>query len=158
MKTQRQGFDAFRLAASGATLEGRIELSTLDRLCDRIVEGETGSGNAATAGRQVRWAIRGAQDEQGRPALWVMIEGEIPLQCQRCLCPLEQPVEQSTLLLLARNDADLVLLDGVSEHEVILASAALDPAQLVEDELLLTLPFAPRHEASCSTAAEITHR
>jgi uncharacterized metal-binding protein YceD (DUF177 family) len=30
------------------------------------------------------------------------------------------------------------------EHEVVLADAPLDAVGLVEDELLLTLPFAPR--------------
>ncbi len=44
-------------------------------------------------------------------------------------------------------------LDEVSEHEVVLANAPLDPVALVEDELLLTLPFAPRHEASCGPAS-----
>jgi uncharacterized metal-binding protein YceD (DUF177 family) len=66
---------------------------------------------------------------------------------------LDQPVRQSTMLLLARNEADLLHLDEISEHEVVLANAPLDPVTLVEDELLLTLPFAPRHEASCDPAS-----
>jgi uncharacterized metal-binding protein YceD (DUF177 family) len=33
---------------------------------------------------------------------------------------------------------------------VILADRPLDAATLVEDELVLTLPFAPRHEGGCA--------
>ena len=32
---------------------------------------------------------------------------------------------------------------------MVLADAPLDPVVLVEDELLLSLPFAPRHDADC---------
>jgi uncharacterized protein len=81
----------------------------------------------------------------------VSIQGMVPLTCQRCLGALDQPVGQSTTLLLARDDDELVRLDESSEDEVVLANAPLDPLALVEDELLLTLPFAPRHE-ECQVA------
>ena len=48
-------------------------------------------------------------------------------------------------VLLARDDAEAARLDADSESEVIVAAAPLDPLMLVEDELLLALPFAPRH-------------
>jgi len=35
----------------------------------------------------------------------------------------------------------------------VLAAAPLDPAQLVEDELVLALPYAPRHENCVARAA-----
>ena len=140
MKDRR--FDAFRLAASRGEISGSIEPDRLERLADRV-ESTEGPGG------RIEWAIRGAADEQGRAAINVSIEGTVALQCQRCLGVLEQPVAQSTMLLLARNDADLVHLDDVSGHEVVLASGPLDPVALVEDELLLTLPFAPRHETGC---------
>lgn len=140
MKDRR--FDAFRLAASRGEITGSVEPGRLPRLADRVESTETRSG-------RVEWSIRGAADEQGRAAINVSIEGTVPLQCQRCLGVLEHPVAQSTTLLLAHNDADLVHLDDVSGHEVVLASGPLDPVALVEDELLLTLPFAPRHETGC---------
>lgn len=141
-------FDAFRLAASHGALAGSVEPGTLERLEDRIAEALASTG----AGR-IDWSILGGADEQGRPAITVAIEGTVPLQCQRCLGPLDQAVEQSTTLLLARNEAELLRLDESSEHEVVLANAPLDPVALVEDELLLTLPFAPRHDASCGPAS-----
>ena len=56
--------------------------------------------------------------------------------------------------LLAKDERELARLDEDDEHEVVLASAPLDPRVLVEDELLLTLPFAPRCERpECAGAA-----
>lgn len=134
-----QRFDAFKLSRLHGELRGCVEPGSLERLEDRVGDGE---------GR-VDWTIRGGADAQGRPAITVSLDGTVPLECQRCLGLLEQPVHQSTTLLLARDEGDLLKLDQASEHEVVVASAPLDPVALVEDELLLTLPFAPRHEAAC---------
>ena len=124
----------------------------LERLEERLIEGD-----ASPDGR-IDWSIRGAADAQGRPALTVTIEGSVPLQCQRCLGQLDLPVSQSTTVLLARNEAELVHLDDASEQEVVLANVPLDPVALVEDELLLTLPFAPRHETPCNDAGGADER
>jgi uncharacterized protein len=142
----RQRFDAFKLAAGEGELRGEIEPRALERLADRVAEGP---------GR-VDWSIRGSADAQGRAALVIAIDGAVPLECQRCLKPLQQPVRQTTTLLLARDNAGLVQLDDASEHEVILADAPLDPVALVEDELLLSLPFAPRHEDECASERAAT--
>ncbi len=148
-------FDAFKLAASHSALAGSVEPGTLKRLEDRVAVADDAVADkiANKACGRVDWAIQGGADEQGRPAITVSIEGTVRLQCQRCLGPLDQPVEQTTTLLLAHNEADLLRLDESSEHETVLASAPLDPVALVEDELLLTLPFAPRHESSCGPAS-----
>ena len=50
-------------------------------------------------------------------------------------------------MLLARNERELAVLDESDDvHEVILAAAPLDAQTLIEDEVLLALPFAPRCE------------
>ena len=64
----------------------------------------------------------------------------MPLVCQRCLQPFAATIAQQTDLLLARNEAELARLDA-EETEVVLANTTLDPLTLVEDELLLSLPF-----------------
>lgn len=132
-------FDAFRLAGSAGQVSGRLDPATLERLADRVF----------VPGASVDWTIRGTTDEQGRPAIRVSIAGTVPLTCQRCLGVVTWPVEQSTLLLLARDEAEMVRLDEASEHEVTTARDPLAAVTLVEDELLLTLPFAPRHEDGC---------
>src|SRR5262249_59935520 len=64
--------------------------------------------------------------------------------CQRCLQTLDVPIAQETHLLLARDDDELKMLDA-EESEAVLASALIDARMLVEDEVLLSLPFAPHH-------------
>ncbi|MEP7275088.1 MAG: DUF177 domain-containing protein [Betaproteobacteria bacterium] len=128
-------FDAFRLARERARLAGSVDAAVLPRVADRVLQGPA----------PIEWRIDGAQDAFGRPAVAIALDGTIELECQRCLQAQALPVHSRTLLVLARDDADLARLDAESDDEVVLAGAPLDPAQLVEDELVLALPYAPRH-------------
>ncbi len=138
-------FDALKLAEAGAMLEGDVDPGQLPRLSDRVVP-------VADAPR-IAWRIVGGHDALGHPLLNLSLHGKAFMTCQRCLSSFAVPVAQETVLLLARNERELARLDA-EEPEVVLADAPLEPAALVEDELLLSLPFAPRHAAAeCAATA-----
>jgi uncharacterized protein len=138
-------FDALKLSAAGESLEGVVDPADLPRVADRLA---TDAGAARLA-----WRLVGGRDGQGRPALTLTLAGSVPLVCQRCLQPFGAIVDQSTELLLARSEAELARWD-VDEIEVVLATERLDPLILVEDELLLSLPFSPRHaDGECELAS-----
>jgi uncharacterized protein len=138
-------FDALKLSASGESLAGEVDAAELPRVADRL---------APDAGpARLAWRLVGGQDAQRRPELTLTLVGSVPLVCQRCLHPFAAVVDQSTELLLARSEAELARLD-VAEIEVVLATELLDPLTLVEDELVLSLPFAPRHaDGECDSAS-----
>ena len=78
-------------------------------------------------------------------------EGAVPVTCQRCLSDFALAVERRTVAVLARSEKEADELDASSDHEVVVADHPLDAVELVEDELLLSLPYAPMHEAgACS--------
>ncbi|MCL2871853.1 MAG: DUF177 domain-containing protein [Betaproteobacteria bacterium] len=135
--------DVFRFIEAGDVCSGEAPIARLTRLLDRLPE----SMNPAEAGA-LAWRLRGLH-EAGRPALEVTVEGTFPLVCQRCLRLLKWPVAQRTVVLVARSPEALVALDDEAEQEVILGSKTLDVLELIEDELLLSLPFAPMHEPDC---------
>lgn len=137
-------FDAFRLAAERGTVEGDVDAVALPRIAERLAEDRA----------PVHWRIEGSADALGRPALDMWLDGRLPLECQRCLGVYHWPAQQRTQVLLARSEAEMTALDNDSELEVVLASAPVDPVELVEDELVLAMPFAPRHpDGECSAAA-----
>ena len=134
-------FDALTLAAHGEALAGKFDVSQRPRVADLLAP--------QTIAATIAWQIAGTHDALGRPMLAVTVEGNLPLVCQRCLQPFDAPIAQRSELLLARDDAELTRLDA-EEPEVLLAAAQLDAMTLVEDEILLWLPFAPRHpEGQC---------
>ena len=128
-------FDALRLARELGVLEGSVEGHALPRVADVLSDGPA----------SIAWRIEGTTDASGRPALRVELNGAVTLACQRCLADFEYPIDQATEVLLARNESELAALDADSSLEVVLATGQLGPLTLVEDELVLALPFAPHH-------------
>ncbi len=146
MKQKPGTFDAYRLAREGGVLEGTLDAMASDRLADRVADVDDLPG-------EVAWRIAGTTDALGRPALAIELSGHVPLECQRCLEPFDFPVAQRTVAVLAKDEAEADALDGDSDEEVLVADHPLLAAELVEDELLLTLPFAPMHEPGACQAA-----
>jgi len=78
------------------------------------------------------------------------------LQCQRCLNGLDYAVQLDTRLLL-RDQASMDALrdnDGEEEFDSILADAHLNVLDLLEEEILLSLPIAPKHELGACQATD----
>jgi uncharacterized protein len=146
-KGSAQRFDAIRLARERNVIEGSVDPNALSRLAEQL----TGPGSVA-------WRVEGTSDPAGRPALRIGLRGSVTLECQRCLDDFAWLVDVTTEVLLARDDAELAALDADSSLEVVLADGPLDPLALVGDELVLALPFAPRHpdEACDSTTTRRT--
>jgi uncharacterized protein len=146
-KGSAQRFDAIRLARERNVIEGSVDPNALSRIAEQL----TGPGSVA-------WRVEGTSDPAGRPALRIGLRGSVTLECQRCLDDFAWLVDVTTEVLLARDDAELAALDADSSLEVVLAEGPLDPLALVEDELVLALPFAPRHpdEACDSTTTRRT--
>ena len=105
---------------------------------------------AADQSGEIRWSFAGGHHPKGFPQLSMRVDGEVSLICQRCLSPYRQPIASETLLVLARDEADADETEAALDDdsiEVIVGSAALDLLQLVEDEVLLSLPLSPKHDA-----------
>ena len=144
-------FDAFDVALRRATLAGTVEVAKMERAVDRLAP----EGGAS----DVSWRITGTADAMGRPTLEIRLDGSVPLECQRCLQPFAWPVAQRTTLLLARSERELAVLDADDdEHEVLLANAPQDAMTLIEDEVLLALPFAPRCLRAACAATPLSAR
>lgn len=75
------------------------------------------------------------------------------LTCQRCLDPIRVPVAIDAELQLAETVREISEADD--EIDRVLASRRMDVASLVEDEVILALPMAPRHE-ECASLGEIS--
>ncbi|WP_428828056.1 YceD family protein [Azonexus sp. IMCC34842] len=79
--------------------------------------------------------------------LHLEVSGVIPLACQRCLNAVPHELDVDSLLELVPEGADLSQDELEDDTRDFLPVAReLDVVELVEDEILLALPVAPRHE------------
>ena len=136
--------DCLEFARSGGVLERSVGLDELPRLAELLT---------TTAGfLSVR--LEGWRDEQGKSWLQLNIAGEPVLCCQRCLGGVKFPLAiESRLQLIAPGEdwPDDDLVDDSAD--AIAAEVAQTVQLLVEDEVLLALPIAPRHEQCASPSA-----
>jgi uncharacterized protein len=135
--------DGLDFARAGGRLQGAWPVTEFQRLRDALLS-DAGS---------LRYELRGVPDEQGHPALRLKVEGTLQLACQRCLAPLAWPLRIESTLRLAVTQAEVDAEPLEAEGpESIVAGKEMQVRMLVEDEVLLALPLAPRHE-SCTGAA-----
>jgi len=140
----RTVIDSLEFARSGQQLQGAVAVAELARLTDSLFN----------TGGELKFLVRGGYDTRQRPRLQLTVEGLINLKCQRCLGSLAYPVAvESSLLVLTGGaggeTAELDELDGIP------ADQHTDVWALVEDEVLLAIPLAPRHpDEQCNAAVK----
>ncbi|MDD4911998.1 MAG: YceD family protein [Sideroxydans sp.] len=129
--------DSIDFARNSKQLRGELAINELARLNDLLADNQ-GS---------VAYELLGYSKDDS-DFLRVNLEGVCHLRCQRCLGVIEHRFNLSSKLKLL-TVAQLAELDEVDDDgvEEIEASSELDLMALVEDELLLGLPFAPKHNA-----------
>jgi len=128
--------DSLEFARTGESLRGSLPVTVLVRLRDSLAE---------TAGA-VEFMVKGGHDARRRPTLRLDISGTLRLQCQRCLGTLDYPLWLANTVLLVKAGEAATGDLAEEDAEWIEASNELDVAALVEEEILLSLPYAPRHE------------
>jgi len=128
--------DPRKLVDRGITLEGVVPVKSLPRLCEQLTDdlGEV----------QVRLTFE--RDEQRIPVIRGSLNVEVRMICQRCLEPAALPVHGEYIYAVVREgDSDRSLPKGYDALEV--GEEPLDVLTMVEDELLLSLPIVPLHDA-----------
>jgi len=130
--------DSFAFARESRVLEGTLAISSLERLQDLLAD---------ASGEEVTFRIEGFKGARGQSMLHLKASGVLPLACQRCLEAIHFELDIDSLLELIPADAELSQeeLDD-DTRDFLPVAGELDVAELVEDEVLLALPAAPRHE------------
>lgn len=131
--------DGLQFARSAGVLRGKLHPSQLSRLAE---------AQCATEG--VTFELFGIIDPEGRPKLRISVRGGLRFVCQRCLDPVEFPLEIDSELLFAGSEREIAESDD--DVDRVLAGKAMEVSVLVEDEILLVLPMVPKHE-HCQAAA-----
>ncbi|WP_265942567.1 YceD family protein [Dechloromonas sp. A34] len=129
--------DAFVFAREGRVLEGTLAVSALERLHDLLAE----------VSGEVTFRLEGFKGANGELMLHLEVSGVLPLACQRCLKSVAFDLDVDNLLQLVPEGAELSQDELEDDTRDFLPVAReLNVVDLVEDEILLTLPVAPRHE------------
>jgi uncharacterized protein len=134
--------DIRRFAEEGGELEEDAALQGFVRLLAETPD----PANA----KPVHWHAQGeiVNPRHVQPEIWVHLRADtqLPLVCQRCLLPVDIPVAVDRSFRFVADEATAAAQDDESEEDLLVLSRSFDLLELVEDELLMELPVAPRHE------------
>lgn len=123
-----------RLAEQGQQLLGEISLDNMLRLSSLIV----------SAPQAASVHMQGGIDTEGWHFLKGKINVRIQLQCQRCMQPYHEQLNAEFCLVPISHEHEAKRLPDHYEG-LCVENHIIDMATLIEDELILALPFVPRH-------------
>jgi len=126
--------DLMSLAERGAVLDGTIELAKFGRLKDLL--------NSSEGSARARMSFRRSHDDV--LLMELQCEAVLELICQRCLEPVAHEVFGRTDFAVAKNEDSLAVLPRGMDL-IALNGDRFQPATLIEDELIVSLPLVPRH-------------
>lgn len=140
--------DTAEFARLGSTLEGTLPLAELIRLCEGLPQQPNESA--------VSWSLKGWRTNGGQAFIQVSLKARPVLQCQRCLEPFGFDVDVVNQVELVNRETDLEDEDlDEDAPERILGSRRFDVMSFVEDELILAVPYVPRHEVCPGVAPAV---
>ena len=143
--------DVKSFAEEAAALAGEEPLRAHARLL-----AETQGRGAETP---VTWSataeVRNPQHVQ--PQIWLHLQAgtTMSLICQRCLAPVDVPVQVDRWFRFVGDEETAAQEDDQSEEDVLALARSFDLVELVEDELLMELPLVPRHETCPPVQLEV---
>ena len=138
--SKRIVINSLAFARDAGSLQGELPIAGLTRLLDKLVD---------SAG-SLSYRAEGRLGPRNRPQLLLQLDGVLSVCCQRCLEGIDYPVAVRSVLEFVDDEENLTQEEIEDDAKDFLpAQSELDVAALIEDEIILELPSAPRHE-SCA--------
>lgn len=136
--------DVLRMVEGRRVLHGSILLAEMDRLQESV----------ALAAGEVAITLEFGVDVEGIRYLRGELHAEVELVCQRCLGNMPFPIDNHFALALVR---DMAEAENLPSHydPLLLDGNPLFLRDMIEDELLLTLPIVARHPRGICKLADV---
>ncbi len=145
-----QRLDVKAFAQAGAKLAGHDSLLKYERLA---LEAK-GLHPDLLVDWQAEGELRTALGGMSQVWLHLKVRASFPMECQRCLTPVDIPLEVDRAFRFVADEATAEALDDESEEDLLAMSREFDLRELIEDELLMALPVVPKHD-ECPTAVPL---
>jgi uncharacterized protein len=137
MTAHNNVINSLEFARKSHAIHDTIAATQLTRLKERL---------ASDAG-SLDWSLVGEVLLGGGLALNFELKGMLTVPCQRCLESIELDLNVKSKFILVKDESEIPLEDEeIDDNDYLVASAEFDVMQLVEDEILLAIPYATMHD------------
>lgn len=139
--------DPFLLADKSASLEGKLPLHSLDRVCELLAHDDGVVNLTLHFGKEGKLA---------------KIEGHIStllrVKCQRCLDAVDWPIDSDIKLGIVNSLEQASKLPEGFEPLLVLEEGRIPLKDIVEDEILILLPDIPKHSENCTIVIPLSDK
>ena len=146
MKTdwQPRVLDLHRFTQLQGVWQDATPLAKLTRVLEACLD------QPGLADRTCQWTLTGElRTVAGQSQAWLHLTAQVTLslQCQRCLEPMDIPVQVDRWFRLVADEATALAEDDAAEEDLLAMDHEFDAHALLEDDVLLAMPLVPRHAA-----------
>ncbi len=134
----RKRYQVNKEVTQNGRFEGQILLSELKRLGELLHLDAGDSGQ-----RKIAVSFEFVRSEFDIPMLVGHLQASLDLECQRCLKPIQTPLELDFRLMI---DASDEIVRQSSLDTLYSDDGFIDITEVVEDELILAVPLVAMHE------------
>lgn len=145
--------DARAFAQAGAALAGAQPVAELPRLVADLHEDADAAAVAAVAWQAHGEWREGVAGQGAAPWLHLQARAVLPLACQRCLGPVDAEVLVDRWFRFVADEAAAEAEDDDCDEDLLALEPRPDLMDVLEDELLMSLPLVPMHERCPDTPA-----
>jgi len=139
MLSKLRSLDTLAFTEHGQKLSSQCSATLFERATEGLPEQDET--------QMIDWQLWGETDAAGHRLLHVRLDGVVRLECQRCLEDFAFPVQSENTFLLVEHESELAIGEDDPEAlERILIARQFDGFELLEDELILSLPYVPVHD------------
>ncbi len=101
------------------------------------------------------YEVRGALTERGHESLSLKVTGTLWFKCQRCLEAVPVAIDSARRIVFTQDPLGLERDYEDDDTDVVDVVDTMDVTELIEDEVLLSMPQSPKHETgACGTAKQ----
>jgi uncharacterized protein len=127
--------NASQFARQGYSISGALPLALLERSSDEDMKVGAMSGSVRCVEKSM----------SARPGFVVSATGSVGLTCQTCSAAFDMAIDSQSTIYVAHDAAELASWEDEA-FECIEGNEKTSALELVEDELLLAVPYIPRCE------------
>jgi uncharacterized protein len=129
--------NSLEFARKALEIHDTIAVSQLLRLNDALVSSDG----------LLDYRLIGGSSQDNRLRLQLYVGGSLHLRCQRCLEAFEFELAITSSFYVVADESAIPSSEEESDDEdYLIAEAQMQVINLIEDEILLALPLAPKHE------------
>jgi len=130
------------MAKSQEALIGEMDAKTCERLLDVVDKQHQDA-------LKIQYRLVGQGLINHLPSLQLTLDAQLPLVCQRCLEHLLCDISLTLDYVVSKEEPESIEEDD--EVDWLELSRKMNLNELIEDELLIAMPFAPTHEEACKS-------